>query len=199
MEGSTCGPSTPDHPTHEKPDAPSRLFRRVAPRRAAVSRSRRSLAVLECALLAMTRNAERLQIRKIVRAAVDQRKLVVEFPERAPRHEPLLPHPSPHPTPLESAAQLVGVHATQRADTAVAPANPLPQHARIRRVVSRHTDGVPTAAAVDQAAFLAGFVPDRLAAPATGPARGIRKRDLGASVIQFLFPPSMRVRLMRLR
>jgi hypothetical protein len=42
-------------------------------------------------------------------------------------------------------------------------------------------------------------VPDRLAAPAAGPARGIRKRDLGASVIQFLFPPSMRVRSMRLR
>jgi hypothetical protein len=181
------------------PTPSSRLFRRVAPRRTALSRSRRSLAVLECTFLAMTRNAERLQIRKIVSATVDQRNLVVEFPERAPRHEPLLPHPSPHATPLESAAQLVGVHAAPRANTAVAPANALPQHAGIRRVVGRHTDRVPTAAAIDQATFLAGLVPDRLAAPSAGPTRSIRKRNLGASVIQSRFAPSMRVRSARLR
>jgi hypothetical protein len=93
-----------------------------------------------------------------VSATVDQGNLVVEFPERAARHEPLLSHPSPHAAPFECAAQLVRIHVTERAHSAVAPANASPQLARIRRVVDRRTGGMPAAAAIERAAFRTGFV-----------------------------------------
>jgi len=178
----------------QDPTPPGRLLRR-----AALPRSRRSLTVLERALLAMTRNAERLQIRKIVGTAVDQGNHVVEFPERAARHEPVLPHPSPHAAPLEAAAQLHRVHPTRRADAAVASANAPTQRAGIRRVVGGHTDGMPATAAVDRAALCARLVQDRLATPAAGSTRGVRKRDLGASGVQFRSTASICARSARLR
>jgi hypothetical protein len=42
-------------------------------------------------------------------------------------------------------------------------------------------------------------VQDRLAAPATSPARGVGKRDRGASVVQGRFTPFMRARKAQLR
>jgi len=120
-------------------------------RRAALSLPdlRRSLAVLASTLFVMTRNAEGLQIRQLVRTAIDQGNPVVELPERLTRHKSLLPHPSPHAAPLEAAAQRVGIHVTQCAHTAVAFANAPPQLARIRRFVGRYAGGMPAAAAVE--------------------------------------------------
>ena len=170
--------------------------RRTAP---ALSNLGGSFAVLASTLLVMTRNTEGLQVQENVSTAVDQGNPVVEFPERATRHESLGSHARPHAAPLEGAAQRVGVHATDRAHPAVTPAYAPPQLTRIRRVVDRHTGGMPAAVAIERTGFRARVVQDRLAAPAAGPARSVGKRDRGASVVQSRFAPSMRARKARLR
>ncbi len=130
----------------------------------------------------MARSAERLQIRKIVTSAVDQRNPVVEFPERTTRYESVFAHARAHASAFELAAQLQGVHSTLRAYASVAPANPPAKLTGIGCVIGFDTSGMPSPAAIEQPALLGRFVQDRLAAPAARAARGVAESDLGASM-----------------
>ncbi len=138
------------------------------------------------ALFGMTRSAERLEILVAVRASVDQRNDVVQFPERLTRLVASLADRS-----CSTAADLaqfssysVGVDSAGGTAPPIALADPPTSFARVSRVVGIDALRMPAAAAIDFVFLVARGEEDVFATPAADASRCVREGNLGASVVR---------------
>ena len=137
-------------------------------RSAASSRATRRSDRLGGRLALVTRRTERLEVRQVVTATVDQRHDMIEFPERLARLEAEFARLLECALAADRSTQLHRVEAADRTATAIALAYPPPRLAWIALVVAVDTGWMPAAAAVRLTSLRAVLVENRIAAPATG-------------------------------